>query len=247
LAEQSLKISETHLKELNVTKDKFFSIISHDLRSPFGSVVSLLSIMAEKNSEFTLDEFKRFSQSALKTAQSTYQLLENLLEWSRLQRGVVPFDPKPITLKEFADTLDPSIFEMAKKKQIAIDYDIKNDLTVFADSMMLNSIVRNLLTNAIKFTKQGGWIKLKTEPYQKNLVLISIKDNGIGMDETRLNKLFHTGVNVSRPGTDAEPSSGLGLILCKEFVEKHGGKIWIESKEGIGSTFYFSLPQLIVN
>jgi PAS domain S-box-containing protein len=247
LAEQSLKISETHLKELNVTKDKFFSIISHDLRSPFGSVVSLLSIMAEKNAEFTLDEFKRFSQSALKTAQSTYQLLENLLEWSRLQRGVLPFDPEPITLKEFVNTLDPSIFEMAKKKQIAIDFDIKNDLTAFADSMMLHSIVRNLLTNAMKFTNEGGKVEIKAKYYNENRILISIKDNGIGMDKTRLNKLFHTGVNVSRPGTDAEPSSGLGLILCKEFVEKQGGQIWIESEEGIGSTFYFSLPESIAN
>lgn len=234
---------EIQLREMIATKDKFFSIISHDLRSPFASVLSLLSLLAENSYDYTPDELHNFVLSAYKTSQSTYQLLENLLEWSRLQRGVLPFNPELIHLKEFVNTCDPTTFEMAKKKQITIDFDFPNELILNADSNMLHSIFRNLVTNAIKFTKEGGEVIVKAELYKKDKVLISISDNGIGIDKTRLNNLFHVGINVSRPGTDEEPSSGLGLILCKEFIEKQGGQIWVESEEGLGSTFYFTIPQ----
>ncbi|MFA9390395.1 MAG: ATP-binding protein [Prolixibacteraceae bacterium] len=236
---------EFELRDINATKDKFFSIISHDLRSPFASVVSLLDLMAENSYNYSPDELNHFTQSALKTAKSTYQLLENLLEWSRLQRGVLPFDPENIQLKEFFNSCDPSTFEMAEKKLITISIDTPENLMVFADTVMLHSIFRNLVTNAIKFTNEGGKIYINTEFHKENTILISVKDNGIGMDATRLNNLFRVGINVSRPGTNDEPSSGLGLILCKEFVEKHGGKIWVESEIGRGSTFYFTLPQNI--
>jgi len=233
-------------EELSVVineKDKFFSIISHDLRSPFASIVSLLGLLAENSYDYSPDELNHFVQSAHKAAQSIFQLLENLLEWSRLQRGVMPFNPEHINLKAFLESCDSSTFEMAQNKQIELDVDFPPELMVTADQNMLHSIVRNLITNAIKFTDNGGAVKVKARSHEGNTVLISIQDNGIGMDEERLKNLFRMNINVSRPGTNNEPSSGLGLLLCKEFVEKHGGKIWAESEVGKGSTFYFTIPK----
>jgi PAS domain S-box-containing protein len=241
-AEDALLQNEAKLRELIVTKDKFFSIIAHDLRGPFASVVSLSELLAEESGNLSIDEISQFSKSLYKTTSSTFSLLENLLEWSRMQREVMPFNPENINLKSFLNSCDPSTFEMAQKKQIILDVNFPNELTITADPNMLHSIMRNLVTNALKFTNKGGFVYVKAQPYQNNSVLISIKDSGIGMSKETLNNLFRIDTNVSRPGTNGEPSTGLGLILCNEFVEKHGGKIWVESKEGEGSTFYFTTP-----
>lgn len=240
---ENRKKMEAELHETIATKDKFFSIISHDLRSPFASIVGLLSIMADASNNFSHNEMINFAQSAYQTSQSTYHLLENLLEWSRMQRGIIPFNAQAIHLNEFMKTCDPSTVELAMAKEIKIEFKFPNEMIVHADNNMLHSIMRNLVTNAIKFTNHGGLIQIDARDYHENTILISIKDNGIGMDKDRLLKLFNIEFNVSRPGTNNEPSSGLGLILCKEFVENHGGKIWCESKLEKGSTFYFTLPR----
>lgn len=240
--EQILKTNKI-LKELIAEKDKFFSIISHDLRSPFASLISLLELIVENKNDFSNNELDEFAASAYSMAKSTFHLLENLLEWSRLKRGVMPFSLINIDVDELFRNCNNSTKKMADKKQITLNMNVPVGLKVKADSNMLHSVIRNLVTNAIKFTPKGGWVKIKAQSYKNNTALISVADNGIGINAKKLNKLFLPNTNVSRPGTDGEPSSGLGLILCKEFVEKHGGKIWVESSEGIGSTFNFTVPE----
>lgn len=241
-AEIRIRKKNKQLQKVNSEKDKFFSIISHDLRSPFASIVSLLALLAENSYDYSPDELNNFAISAHKTAQSTYSLLENLLEWSRMQRGVMPFNPVPVVLHEFIKTCDLSILEMASKKGVELIFDFPDNLIVNADNNMLRSIMRNLVTNAIKFTAKGGEVTLKAEVTTEKSILFTIKDTGIGMPDHVLKNLFKVDKNTSRPGTNNEPSSGLGLLLCKEFVEKHGGRIWAESKESEGSTFFFSIP-----
>ena len=242
-AEEILKKSEVQLREANITKDKFFSIIAHDLRNPFASLLGFLEIMATENSKLTLNQYLQFSQLLYKSAESTYHLLENLLEWSRVQRGSIPFTPKPINVADIIYEIDESVIEMARKKTIDLTFDFPAGLVVYADQNMLLSIIRNLVTNAIKFTKTGGKIKIKASLADDKSILFSVKDTGIGINKAMIDKLFQIDANISRQGTNGEPSTGLGLILCNEFIEKHGGKIWAESKDGKGSTFYFIIPQ----
>lgn len=242
-AQDALIESEKLLKEALAAKDKFFSIISHDLRSPFSTLVSFTELMSDDQTHFSVDEYKQYSRALSKTAQSTFSLLENLLEWSRLQRGSIPFKPESIDINEFIKTCDPSIIEKMKAKQIEFEIQVEDNLTVQADRNMLHAILRNLMSNATKFTPIGGKIQLKIYTTTSKQTYFEIHDNGIGMPKHLLENLFSISEKTSRPGTNNEPSSGLGLILCKEFVEMHGGKIWAESEEGNGSTFYFTLRQ----
>jgi len=241
-AEEALIASETDLLEANATKDKFFSIIAHDLRSPLATLMSFSELMADDSSRLSVDEYVHYSKALFKTASSTFHLLENLLVWSRLQRGSVLFNPQPVGLRDFLNKVEESTLEMASKKLIQIEIYPVPDIQLMADLDMLHSILRNLVTNAIKFTPKGGVIQVHAEEDQLGNILFSVHDSGIGMDAERMGNLFRIDTNVSRPGTDGEPSTGLGLILCKEFVEKHGGKIWVESEVGKGSTFFFSIP-----
>lgn len=241
-AEKQLRESEARLRDLNATKDKFFSIISHDLRNPLASIMGLTELMADDNYKHTPEEFLEYSQAIHKSIQSTYQLLENLLEWSRLQKGVIPFDNQIIKLKEFFGEYDHSVVEMANKKSIELIVDIPEDIEITADKNMLKSILRNIVTNSIKFTREGGSVEIKAREIENQTVLFSIKDSGIGMKKELIRQLFRIDTNVSRPGTKNESSTGLGLIITKEFVDRHGGKIWAESEVGIGSTFYFTIP-----
>lgn len=239
--ENEIKANQDRLRELIATKDKFFSIISHDLRSPFATLVGFTELMADDQSRFSIDEYKQYSRAMNKTAQSAYDLLENLLEWSRFQRGGISFKPQWIDLNSYFETFDGSIIEMARQKQIGLSFSIGQPKAIQADPGMLTSILRNLIINAIKFTREGGKIIVETRKKKEGGVVFAVKDTGIGMTPDMLEKLFRIDTRVSRPGTRGESSSGLGLILCKEFVEQHGGKIWVESEKDIGSTFHFTL------
>jgi PAS domain S-box-containing protein len=241
-AEQILKESETQLRELNATKDKFFSIIAHDLRNPFSLVLGLSEIIADENFKLSNEELRQNSLLLYKTASATFTLLENLLEWSKLQRGLSTLMTDSIPLLKFAENLNKTTQEMAFKKSIILCVEIPESLEVIADPNMLHSILRNLITNAIKFTKKGGKVTVSATEKENGFVQFMVKDSGIGMTPDMIKNLFHIEFNTCRPGTEDEPSTGLGLILCKEFVEKHGGKIWVESEVGKGSTFYFSIP-----
>jgi signal transduction histidine kinase len=168
--------------------------------------------------------------------------LENLLEWSRMEQGLIPFEPKSMLLLPAVTECTSILQDAANNKGIKIQTLVDDKTTVFADHNLLQAVIRNILSNAVKFTPKGGTIIIQGKEDDKNTT-ISIKDSGIGMDAKILENLFQLDVKTNRKGTDDEPSSGLGLILCKEFVEKHGGKIWVESEENMGSTFYFSLPK----
>ena len=242
MMEMEIHQSETRLKELIATKDKFFSIISHDLRGPISAMMSLSEIMTDESYELSDQELRDLVLKIYKTSQLTYQLLENLLQWSRLQRGVIPFDPLPIKLKTEFRIFDESIVEMALKKSISLTAKITCD-EIMADQNMLNSIIRNLVTNSIKFTREGGSVNVEAYEIDNQTILFKIQDNGIGMKKEIVNQLFRIDTHVSRPGTNNEPSTGLGLVIVKEFVVRHGGKIWVESEVDKGSTFFFTIPR----
>jgi signal transduction histidine kinase len=240
--EERMKFKNEELLNLNAEKDKFFSIVAHDLRSPFNSFLGLTQIMAEDLQSLSMSQIQNIAMSMSKSANNLYALLENLLAWSRLQRGLTSFDPKSFMLmSKISESLD-LVSEMAHRKGIETYINIQEDLVVFADQNMLESTIRNVALNAVKFTNKGGKITISARSASRNSIEISVKDTGIGMSREILDKLFRIDEHISRVGTEGEASTGLGLLLSKEFIEKHGGRIWVESEEGKGSIFYFTFP-----
>lgn len=242
IAEQTIKLKNDELLKLNAEKDKFYSILSHDLLGPFHNFLGLTQIMEEELTELTMDELKKLSMSLKSSAANLFSLLENLLNWSKIQRGLIPFNPQLFQLQSIISEGLVAINESAKAKGIDITLDIPDDLRVNADNIMLQTVIRNLVSNAVKFTYRSGKIHLSSKYIGDTHVEISIKDSGIGMNPSIVSNLFKLDVQTNRKGTDGEPSSGLGLLLCKEFVDKHGGHIWVESEEGKGSKFSFTIP-----
>ena len=235
---KSLKIS-------NETKDKFFSIISHDLRSPFNSLLGFTDMLMQNYDTFSDSERKDIIESLNTSSKSTYLLLENLLSWSSSQTGRMEFSLQKTELKTLVDEIILLSKPAADNKQIELVDNTEADLSVYADKNMLNTIVRNLITNAIKFTEANGEIIISAErSTRKGFVEISVTDTGVGIPANKINDLFRIDKNASTPGTYKEKGTGLGLILCKEFVEKQGGEIWIESEVGQGSRFIFTLPEV---
>ena len=240
--EEQINNKNEQLEKLNSEKDKFFSIIAHDLRGPFNGFLGLTQIMAEQLTSLTLVELQEISKGMNKSAKNLFSLLNNLLEWSRMQRGSINFEPKSIPLLPFVNTtLQPTI-DTANTKGIGVNILVPENINVFADENMLSSTISNLASNAIKFTPKGGSVSLSAKSTADGPVEFSIQDTGIGMDPETLDNMFKLDVSISRKGTEGEPSTGLGLLLCKDFIDRHGGKIWAESEEGKGSTFYFTLP-----
>ncbi len=230
------------LEELNKDKDRLFSIIGHDLKGPINNFLGLTEIMATDIGSFTLDEIGEIANKMRKSVKSVSQLLENLLQWARLKQGRLPFNPTPLAVQQLITSSITSLKEISRNKNIQINYKANNYTTILADSDIVQTIIRNLLSNALKFTPKGGTVTI-TEKVQNNQWLeLAIHDNGIGMTEDILEHLFKIDAKKGRPGTEGEPSSGLGLLLCAELVEKHGGKIWANSKINEGSSFYFTLP-----
>jgi len=240
--EEEIKQKNEELQKLNSEKDKFFSIIAHDLRGPFTSLLGFTRMMVEELSSLSKEDLHKIAVSMRKSATNLYNLLDNLLEWSRTQLGKTTFDPETFALLPKILEVKELVSETAKKKAIDIRVDIPVDSMIVADLHMFETIIRNLVFNAVKFTREGGKVDIVAKTLYDNMVEISIKDTGIGMSITLVNNLFNIDQNTNRRGTSGEPSTGLGLIICKEFIEKHGGTIRVESEEGKGSVFYFSLP-----
>jgi PAS domain S-box-containing protein len=242
-AEEEIRLKNEVLLRTNAEKDKFFSIIAHDLRSPFNSFINLSKIIAEDVNEMSLGDIQRLATRMSKSASSLFELLENLLEWSKIQRGLSHVHPESLSVDKKIDKLIAVYSETARAKGISLNASVEPDLMVFADRMMIESTLRNLLSNAIKFTNQGGSVDISARNCPNNrCILVTVADTGIGMSQEILGKLFRIDESVSRKGTSGESSSGLGLLLCKDFVEKNGGRIWVESVEGKGSTFSFTVP-----
>jgi PAS domain S-box-containing protein len=229
------------LEKVNAEKDKFFSIMAHDLRGPFNSLLGFTRMLAEEMEELTKEEIKQITGSMNNSAINMYGLLENLLEWSRLQRGLTIINPESFLMLPVMTRILKPVETSAFQKGIGIDIAIADHLKVFADSNIFGSIVRNLSFNAVKFSNQGGSISISAKPAGSR-VEISVSDTGIGMSADMIGKLFRLDGEINRKGTGGEPSTGLGLILCKDLIEKSGGTIRVESEVCKGSVFTFTLP-----
>ena len=238
--------SETELIKLNAKKDKFFSIIAHDLKNPLQGFLGLTKDLAENFNTFNLDELNDYFVTLYDTAKQLYKLLENLLLWSRIQRGSVEQKYEILSLKDLINlNIDLSKIN-AKRKNINVLNNVDKDISVYADLNMLNTIIRNLLSNAIKFTPEGGRIEFKAAyiPGDKK-VIFKIIDNGVGIDEDTKSKLFKIDKQMTTKGTNNESGTGLGLILCQDLVEKNNGTISVQSKPGEGTAFIISLVSAV--
>ncbi|KUO59639.1 hypothetical protein APF79_05710 [bacterium BRH_c32] len=229
------------LRQLNMTKDKFFSIIAHDLRNPFITILGFSELLLSDFQELTEEEKIYYIEEMQNSANLSHNLLQNLLQWSRSQTGRIDFSPRVINIHNMVMQNFELLKQTAAKKGISLINEVDEVINIEADEDMTDTIFRNLITNAIKFTPDGGSIKINALP-EGSMALINVIDSGVGMDEDTKSKLFRLDVNHSSLGTSQEKGTGLGLILCKEFVEKHNGKIWVESSKGEGTTFTFTLP-----
>lgn len=236
------EMSEIRLHQLNADKDRFISILGHDLKSPFNNLLGLSELLKEDIRKLDIDEIESIANDINKTARTTHNLLEDILKWAGAQQGKIPFEPQILNFRDICTDILEILSPNASAKKITINYSAPDEINIFADIDMLKTIIRNLVSNAIKFTNNGGTINITTGQTYSN-VTISVSDNGIGIAPEDLKKLFDISEVLSTKGTAGESGTGLGLLLCKEFVEKHGGKIWVESEVGKGSEFKFTLPE----
>jgi len=236
-----LLVSNQQLKKLNATKDKFFSIISHDLKNPFNSLIGTSSLLIDKAEQYSPEKVRHFAQQMHDSSQNAYHLLENLLEWARIQRGELEPDLEKINPKGVIHEVTQQSEPIANSKNINLQTASEGNHSVLADREMLKTTLRNLVTNALKYTHPEGTVIIS---YQKNEehLQFTVSDTGMGIPPEYLDGLFEIDCKLSQEGTEKEKGTGLGLILCKEFVEKQGGKIWVDSEKGKGSDFHFTIP-----
>src|SRR6056297_2002803 len=236
-----LRFIQRRVQEANAAKDKFFSIIAHDLRSPFTALVGMSQYLATGIDKLDAETAKEFLEGMHKSSKNAFNLLENLLEWSRIQTGRMPMSPEEIDVTEIVHENLALLEVNIETKELRIENKLHTKEPVYADENAVNTIVRNLLSSAIKFTPRGGQIVLSSNRTEDELV-VSVQDSGVGIEPEILDTLFRVDVRHSQAGTDKEKGSGLGLVLCKEFVEKNGGRISVESEVGKGAMFMFTLP-----
>lgn len=242
-AENLIKESEKSLKELVATKDKFFSIIAHDLKSPFTALLGLSEVLKDDIDTLTDKQKKDFAEILYKAAKNSFNMIENLLEWSRIQTGKFVFHNEELDISRVASEVCNTLVVSALNKNVEIKNEIQTGVIISNDKNMLKLLFNNLIANAIKFSYRGGKIVVGSR-LNRNCVELFVSDTGIGIKKEDIGKLFRTDISFSRNGTEKEIGTGLGLILCKEIIEKIGGKIWVESEVGKGSTFTFSLPKV---
>lgn len=242
---QQKLISEQNkqLIELNATKNKFFSIIAHDLKNPFSTILGYSSLLSQNFTSFSMEESLNFINSIFNSADNAYKLLENLLTWARTQSQTLTFEPEVINIKNMVNEVLLLNESFAAKKDITIINNITSDCHVLADKNMIHTVFRNLVSNAIKYTDKYGAVTVDfLRKPDEHLAVVSVVDTGIGIASDRLENLFRIDTNSTTPGTHNESGTGLGLILCYEFVVKNGGKIWVDSLVGRGSAFSFTVP-----
>lgn len=238
-----LIFQKNELEIANATKDKFFGIIAHDLRNPFNLLLGLSELLVEQINATDYNKSKEIAEKINQTSSVAFDLLENLLAWSRSQTGQISFYPSNLNVKDVIDTNVLLLKSSAESKGIHLSSALTDNLYVHADKNMLLTILRNLLTNAIKFSRNSDKIFVEVED-NDDFITIHVSDTGVGIDKHVIEKLFKVNENVKTDGTANERGTGLGLILCKEFIDWHQGKIWVESKIGIGSRFSFTLPKV---
>ncbi|MGE4434214.1 MAG: histidine kinase N-terminal 7TM domain-containing protein [Bacteroidales bacterium] len=241
LAEEEIKLKNEELQKLNSEKDKFLSIIAHDLKSPFNSILGFSNLLIEQVRVKDYNRIEEYADIVQTSSQRAINLLENLMEWSLSQTGRMEFHPVYFDVVELIHTVTDLSSDVAKQKSIRITSDLLPNMNVYADKNMVSTVLRNLITNAIKFTNTDGKIVISTK-VDNNEWSISVRDNGVGMTKDKIERLFRIEENSSTLGTQNEKGTGLGLILCKEFIQKHGGKIFVKSEIGKGSEFSFTIP-----
>jgi len=239
---QKLKALNNQLNETNATKDKFFSIIAHDLRSPFNAMNDFLQMFQQGVTEWSEQELRDFSGLMLSSVSNVSKLLENLLEWASLQTNRLNFNPQDFSINELIEENNTVLNQIAEKKQIQLKQLSKGETIVHADRNMVSTVLRNLINNALKFTEKGGEVTIEHEPVMDGKLKVTVSDTGRGIAASVLSKLFNVSEKHSTKGAAQEEGTGLGLVLCKEFIEKHGGALTVESTEGKGSAFSFTLP-----
>ena len=235
---------QEQLKKANHSKDLLFSIIAHDLKNPFNAISGFSELILSGFDTYSKEKILKLVEIIYQSSEKAYNLLENLLEWSKLHSGLMVTQYDKISLK---DLIKETLFlyqEKAKSKHIKLSHICEGDIAVKADKDMISTVLRNLIFNALKFTDEEGSVQVFSKISEKNprYAVISVKDTGVGIKPEKLPNLFSTGKIISTEGTHLEKGTGLGLILCKDFVEKNKGEIWVESEPGKGSTFYFTLP-----
>lgn len=242
IAEEKQNKTAKELLDANATKDKFFSIIAHDLRNPFNIIMGMSELLLSRFDIYNKEKQIEFIEAINSSSKQTLSLLENLLEWSRSQTGLIKFSPEELVLEQLIDQVIGLQTQFAKKKNIKIKFNISGSPIINADKFMLRTILRNLLSNAIKFTENDGKINISVSSSNRDNI-ISIEDNGVGMNKEQIDNLYVLSSKNVTYGTNNEKGTGLGLILCKEFIEKHNGKLTIKSEVGKGSKFEIILPQ----
>lgn len=245
VAHHELKEKNVQLREANASKDKFFSIISHDLRGPFNALLGYTQLIVEHFETYTQEKLKKYVKTVHTSAERLYALLENLLTWSRIQRGVMEYEPEEIALQEIAEDNIDLFISKAEQKQVVLTSSIPENTCAYADYNMMNTVIRNLVSNALKFTEAGDTIDISACDQETHIEVV-VSDTGAGISPEDIPKLFRIDVQYTNVGTAGETGTGLGLILCQDLVEKNGGEIWVESEVGKGTTFRFTLPQKFV-
>ena len=233
--------SEQELRLINAAKNKFFSIIAHDLKNPLHSILGYSSLLSNDYDKFTESERRKFAGDINQSTNNIFRLLQNLLEWSRSQTGQLTFEPLEVELKNLLRNSVNVLYSSAEQKNISINFEYDEELKLFADPLMIETVLRNLINNAIKFTPENGQISIAAKKTEHEIE-IRVTDTGVGIPEADRQNLFRIDSKVKRKGTNNEDGSGLGLILCREFVEKNNGTIWVESIPGHGSSFCFTIP-----
>ncbi|MFH0733049.1 MAG: tetratricopeptide repeat-containing sensor histidine kinase [bacterium] len=244
--EEDLIVYSKELEEINKSKDKFYSMISHDLKSPFQGLLGFTSFILSELDYLSKDEIKEYVGTIETSAQNLFNLIENLLNWTRFEAGRIQFVPEKFNFYDLQIDVFNLIKGLAFKKNISLNSTVDNKFEIFADRKMISSILVNLITNGIKFTKPGGKIDLSASISDSNVIII-ISDTGVGMNEEKVNSLFKITTTISTPGTNNEKGTGLGLLLCKEMIEWHNGTIAVQSLPDKGSTFIITLPRLSIS
>ncbi len=240
-AEEEISFKNQQLLEAIADKDRLMSILAHDLKNPFNAILGLSQLLTTSLDQFDKPKIESFARLINNSAKNTYDLLEDMLMWARSQSGKIPFRPQNLVFSEVLQSIMTDSRLIADRKSIALNYQETNNIIVYADFDMLKTVLRNLVSNAIKFTQNGGKIEISIEQ-QDSEVIITVSDNGIGISPSAISKLFDKSKTHTTSGTEQEGGTGLGLFICLDFVEKHNGLIWVESEVGIGSMFKFSLP-----
>ncbi len=238
---EEIEEKKSWLEKMNATKDQFFSIIAHDLKNPFNTIIGLSELLVYRYDKYSNEKIKEFIRQIHRHSTSAYNLLDNLLQWARSQTDRLEVSHQKLNIERLIEENISLLKNKAILKEITIELIPKEVPEVYADKNMVNTVLRNLLTNSIKFTPRKGNIKVHADEHDKDHIKVSVIDNGIGIDKENIPKIFDLTSHFTTRGTDSEEGTGLGMVLCKDFVEKNHGTIWVESEKGKGSAFHFTL------